>query len=162
MRVKPVPTPPNDIETLTTAQRAIPLVPASEPECCARLLDRLGLDARDQARTWLTFLRGLGLVNQRTRGYVRTNRTIDQTELAAALLDGVYGARELLGILETADTPLPEAAVFAEFEPHIPQWERHHTPAAWRDRWQKRVSNLLGWLALVDRVESTPNGYRPR
>lgn len=162
MRVKPVPPPPATIATVHTAQRAIPLVPAPEEDCCARLLDRLGLDARDEARTWLTFLRGLGLVNRQRHGFVRARLELDQAELTAAILDGVYGARELLRSLETADAPLDHAIIFAEFESHIPAWERHHAPATWQDRWQQRVEYLLEWLVLVDQVESTPAGYIAR
>ena len=156
MRVKPIPPPPAELDGLARAQRAVPLVPGSEADCCGRLIERLDLPSRDVARTWLTFLRGLGLVRAGDRGFVRTRAEVDRETLAAGLREGVFGAREVLAALGPEPTT-PEAA-FEAVEPAIPRWERAKEPN-WRETWRDRVEHLLGWLALAGLVVRADDGY---
>lgn len=70
-RFKPVPPAPDDLAAVETARDAVPLVPGTETDCCARIQSALGLAARDDARAWLTFLRALGVVRETDAGFVR-------------------------------------------------------------------------------------------
>lgn len=156
MRVKPVPPPPEDLETVRAAQRSVPLVPSSEADCCARLLDALDLESRDVARTWLTFLRGLGLVREGELGFVRVGVEPDRETVAERLPTGVFGARELLSVL--GDDPLlPEAAVETVLD-HVPRWERDRDPT-WRETWRTRASHLLDWLVLAGLARRVDGGF---
>lgn len=159
MRIKPLPEPPDDLARVTDARRAIPLVPAAERECVARLMGELPLASRDQARAWLTFLRGLGYIEAGRRGYHRTNSSVP--ELAVAFVDGVYGGREILEILAGAEEPLQPSAVFDRFEPHIPPWERRRD-SDWRATWRPRVTCRLAWLVALGLVDRTSEGYVSR
>lgn len=156
MRIKLVPPPPDDIGALETAQRAVPLVPSAEADCCARLQEGLDLPSRDVARTWLTFLRGLGLVREGQRGFVRTRWRPTRGALANGLVEGVLGARELLGALG-AD-PLTAEEAFAAVEARVPGWERAKG-RDWRSTWQARVGYLLDWLVLAGVAEREGDGY---
>lgn len=162
MRVKAVPTPPETREFVRDARNAVPLVPKPEGDCCARLVDRLDLPARDAARRWLTFLRGLGLAAETERGFARTRDDVDDDGLAAALLDGVFGAREIRSILDASDEPLPPDVVFDRFRSHVPQWERHKQPNAWEETWRERVADLLDWLVLFGLATRRDGRYTAR
>jgi len=153
MRVKAVPTPPESLETVEAAQRAIPLVPGTEDDCCARIMGRIDLGARDEARVWLTFLRGLGLVREGPNGYVRTRSSVD---LPSAFQEGIYGAAELIELLDEADDPLSVSTATARFD--IPEWEqrRYQDPEA---VWRERVRSILEWLVLLGEVRRTGDGY---
>jgi hypothetical protein len=159
MRLKPVPPAPEDRERLRRARRAVPLVPGSEADCCARLRQRLDLPTRDVARTWLTFLRALGLAEETSQGFARTREDLAEVALGEAFREEVFGAREALDALAAADEPLDAAAVFGAVEDVVPQWERHKDPA-WRDTWHERVARLLDWAALFGLVERAEGGYR--
>lgn len=156
MRVKPVPEPPADLNAVDDAWQAIPLVPASTDECCYRIMDALGLSSRDHARTWLTLLRGLGFVAHHDRGYTRVRDPIPA--VPDAFLAGVYGAREVMDILNATTEPLSAAAVFRRFESEVPPWETNRS-STWRTTWQDRVEYLLEWLTLLGLVEPTASGY---
>lgn len=156
MRFKPVPPAPSSIEVVAEAQRAVPLVPGSESDCCALIGDRLDLPSRDEARTWLTFLRALGLVTEGERGFVRRRVEVDREVLAEGLREGVYGAREVLAIL--GDEPLTPAEAFEAVEEVVPRWERDREPN-WRETWCERVGRLLAWLALAGLAERRDGGY---
>lgn len=160
MRLKPVPPAPEDRERLRRARRGVPLVPGSEADCCARLRGRLDLPTRDVARTWLTFLRALGLAEETSQGFARTREDLAEVALGEAFREGVFGAREALDALAAADEPLPPEAVFEDVEAVVPEWERHKDPA-WRDTWHERVTRLLRWAALFGLAERTEGGYRP-
>ncbi|PSP80140.1 hypothetical protein BRC81_02825 [Halobacteriales archaeon QS_1_68_20] len=160
MRLKPVPEPPGDLETVERAQRAVPLVPGTEDDCCARLEQRLDLDSRDTARTWLTFLRALGLVEEGTSGFTRTRAEIDRETLAESFRGGVFGAREVLDALAAEGRLSPEEA-FDRFEQHVPEWERHKG-AGWQRTWRERVRRLLEWAVLLGLAERADGSYRPR
>lgn len=159
MRLKPVPEPPRDLEDVETARGAVPLVPGSEDDCCARLMERYGLQRRDEARTWLTFLRALGLVERGASGFTRTREEVEREALAEAFAEGVFGAREVLDVLAEAGEPLTPGEVFERFEPTIPEWERHKN--AWRETWRERVRQLLEWAVLLGLVERVDEEYRP-
>src|SRR6056297_3317185 len=101
MQFKLVPEPPADLAMVADAQRAVPLVPGTEDDCCARLMRRLDFPSRDAARTWLTFLRALELADERDSGFVRRSQEPTPTHLRSAFLDRVYGAREVLESLDS-------------------------------------------------------------
>lgn len=156
MRFKPVPPPPDDVETVRAAQRAVLLVPGSETDCCTRIADRLDLASPDVARTWLTFLRGLGLVREGQRGFVRTTREPDRVVVAEGLRSGVFLASELLEAL--GDEPTTVEAAFEQVVGHVPRWERDKDHD-WEGTWRARVESLLGWLVLAGLAEREASGY---
>lgn len=156
-RVKPLPPAPDELEGLWDVCRVIPLVPRGEEDCCTRLVVRGDVPSRDLARTWLSFLEGLGLVAERDGQFHRTRRESEQGDLAIAFVDGVFGAVEVLDILDRAG-PLAAGAAFERFEPSVPHWERSRDPD-WRASWRRRTGDLLEWLVLLGCVERTPEGY---
>lgn len=159
MQFKVVPDPPDSLDFLADARRAVPLVPGSEADCCARLMDRTGLAARDAAREWLTFLRALGLVEVGDRGFGRTRSDPDREALADAFRERVYAAEDVLAALRAADEPLHAAAVFERVRDRVPQWERNRH-ADWEDVWTERVRRILDWAVLFGLAERTDEGYR--
>jgi hypothetical protein len=156
-RFKLVPRAPDSLDEVAAAQRAVPLVPGTEEDCCARLMRRLDFPSRDVARTWLTFLRALELAAERESGFVRLAQEPSPEHLRDAFLDGVYGARELQETLGTE--PLDADTVFERFEERVPAWEHHKDPAGWRETWRERVGHLLEWLVLLDLAERREAGY---
>jgi len=159
VRLKPIPEPPDSLEGVRECQEALPLVPGSEDDCCARLMDRVGVEARDDARTWLTFLRAVDLATEHDSGYTRTRSEPDREALAAAFEDGVFAAREVLTALRDSEEPLDAAATFEHVEDVVPQWERDKQPDRWRDEWRERVRRLLEWAALLGLAERAGDGY---
>jgi hypothetical protein len=159
MRLKPVPPAPEDLDRLWAARRGVPLVPGSEDDCCARIRDRLGLAGRDEARTWLTFLRALDLAEETSTGYARTREEVDPAALARRFESGVFAAREVLDAVAADDQPVGLDAVFEAVEGVVPRWERQKGPG-WRDRWRERVARILAWAALLGLVERVDGGYR--
>lgn len=157
MRFKRVPDPPDDVERLDRARRAVPLVPDAEADCCARLRDRLDLPDRDAARAWLAFLRALDEAERVERGYRRTRPAPDDAARRAAFRDRVYGAAEALDAV-AADGPLTAGAVFARLRDRVPDWERARDPD-WSASWRERTRRLLDWAALLGLVERTDEGY---
>lgn len=158
--MKALPPAPPDVGGIEAAWRAVPLVPKPEGDCCARLVERLGLPGRDVAREWLTVLRGLGLVEETTHGFTRVgDADPTRSSLADAFLDGVFGARETVDALESADEPLPPDAVFGIVAATVPAWERARDPEGWFDRWRDRVSRVLEWLVLLGLATRTDRGY---
>ncbi|MFW6382791.1 MAG: hypothetical protein ACOCZD_02000 [Haloferacaceae archaeon] len=154
IRFKPVPAPPDRLGDLEPVRRAVPLVPAGEIECRRRLARRVGIEDRDEALAWLTFMRALGVVDRTDRGY----RRIHDEPTPAALRDRfrrrVYGATEALAALSAADEPLTASAVAAHTADVEPAWERRRSADPTR-AWEERTGRLLGWclpLGLVDRV----------
>jgi hypothetical protein len=159
MRRKPVPPAPDERDRLREARRAVPLVPGSEDDCCARIQRRMDLPGRDEARTWLTFLRALGLAEETAEGYARTRDDLDWEALPTAFLDGVFAAREVLAELDEAGEPLAPDAAFEAVADHVPQWERHKDPT-WRDTWRGRVARILDWAVLFGLAERVDGTYR--
>ena len=156
MRVKLVPPSPEELDTVAAAQRAVPLVPSPEADCCALLVERIDVGSRDVAATWLTFLRGLGLVRETERGFVRTREDPTRAAIAAGLEDGVLGARELLDALTTDPTSVDEA--FEVVRKRVPRWERVKDHA-WESTWRTRTERLLGWLVLAGQAERVGDEY---
>lgn len=142
MRFKPVPE-RRDVAFLERAQRAVPLVPGTVDDCCARLVEETEVGARDEARTLLTFLRALELVEETPRGYRRRRVEADPEALGDAFVRRVYGAAELREALREAGSPNADEA-FERMRPHVPQWERDRH-ADWESVWRERVERLLAW-----------------
>lgn len=162
MRVqfKVVPVPPGSFDFVAEARRAVPLVPGSEEDCCARLMERTGLAERDAAREWLTFLRALGLVEVGDRGFSRTRDDPDRAALADAFRERVYAAEDVLDALREADEPLDAPEVFERVRERVPQWERNRH-ADWETVWTGRVGRILDWAVLLGLAGRTDGGYRP-
>ena len=158
MRVKPVPAPPDGVDRLLEIRDALPLVPEPEESCCERLVHRGCVVDAETARDWLSFLRGLGLAAEGDAGYHRTRD--DPNGLEEALLEGVYGAREVRTILDDAREPLAADEVFERFEA-VPRWERHRNPD-WEAIWRERVERLLGWLVLFEVAKRRDGEYTTR
>lgn len=160
MRLKPVPPAPDSLDRVARVRKAVPLTPGSETDCCQRLIDRAEVPAQDDAKTWLTVLRALGLAEETTGGkYVRTRQPgdPDREYLAERFLEGVYGARELLAVLE-ADGPLTADEAFEAYRPEIPEWERQRHEDFERV-WRVRVGRLLEWAVLLDLASRTGDEY---
>ncbi|MFB6244194.1 MAG: hypothetical protein ABEH80_08845, partial [Halobaculum sp.] len=83
------------VDYVERVQSTVPLVPGSEDDCCARLQRRRGYESRDVSRTWLTFLRALGLAAETDEGYRRTRTEPTVERVRAGLLEGVLGAAEI-------------------------------------------------------------------
>lgn len=160
VQFKVVPEAPDSLEFVERAQLAVPLVPGSEGDCCARLMDRTGLDARDAAREWLTFLRAVGLVEAGERGFSRVDRIPCRPMLAEAFRERIFAVEDVLATLGEVDEPLDDQEVFARVRDRVPPWERNrHTD--WADVWSGRVRRILAWAVLLDLAERANGGYRP-
>jgi hypothetical protein len=159
MKLKPVPAAPDGLDALADVQRAVPLVPGSEEDCCARVLDRTHVGERDEARTWLTFLRALDLARETDAGFVRERGEPEQQALAEAFRAQVFAADDVLDALADADGPLTADEVFERVEPTVPTWEREKNPGGWRDTWRERVRRLLDWAVLLGLAEREDGGY---
>jgi len=163
MRFKWVPEPPATVEAVIDAQRAIPLVPASESDSLRRLVDRteeIGIDDQDDAREWLTFLRALGVVDQTPSGYRRHREEVTGSRLVDRLLDNVYGARELYAALEATEEPLSLDDLDRRAAVDLPTWERHHHGTDHKRVRRRRLRRLAEWFVLCDAAERTAGGYR--
>lgn len=121
-----MPPAPGSLDRLDAVRAAVPLTPEPETSCCAGLTERVDVPVQDDARTWLTFLRGLGLAEETDLGYVRTRADPDREALPERFLEGVYGARELRETVERAG-PLGVDEAFERVREHVPQYERHRT-----------------------------------
>ena len=146
------------MEFLREVQGALPLVPASENDCCARVLDRTDLPARDAAREWITFLRALSLAEETPSGYRRLRHEFDADTLAETFREGVFGVEELRDVL-AADEPLGTDEAFERFRHRVPEWERHRSPD-WEAEWRERVRRLLGWAVEFGLAERIGDEYR--
>lgn len=169
MRVKHVPDPPDApadgrervvVERVRETQAAVPLVPGTEDDCCARLVRRTNLTARDDARTWLTFLRGLGFAKETERGFRRTRTEPTVERVRRGLLSGIVGTREIADVLraggDTDDTlcadPVDTDEAFGAVRETVPRWERTRTDD-WENVWRDRTERLLGWFVAVGLAE---------
>ena len=158
MRFKLLPEPPASLDLIGEAQRAVPLVPGSEDDCCARLMRRVGFPARDVARTWLTFLRAVELARETDSGFVREQAEPTPEHIRDAFERRVYGASEVLSSLDDEE-PTSTEGVFADFEERVPAWETHRAAEDWRDVWRERVERILGWAVLLDLAVERDGGY---
>ena len=161
MRLKPLPGPPAELEAVTDAQSAVPLVPGSENDCCARLMRREGYESRDVAREWLTFLRALELAAETDSGCKRTAREPTPDNLRTSFRERVFGAQEVLDVLRDAEGSLTADEVFDRFRETVPGWERHRR-SSWVDHWGERTGRLLDWLVLLELAERAEDGYVAR
>lgn len=202
MRVKHVPEPPTSVSPdgrdatreptadatsdalarIRETQTAIPLVPSPEADCCARLVRRAGVPSRDVSRTWLTFLRGIGLAEETTEGFRRTRTEPTPDRVRRGLIDGVVGAREIADALladgdrnddptggDTIDDtrgtvaesaePIDATAAFTAVREAIPRWERTRTDD-WTTVWRERTNRLLGWFCVLELAVTTAESYR--
>jgi hypothetical protein len=148
VKFKLVPAAPDEFAFVERAQRAVPLVPGAEDDCCARLMDRLDLPSRDVARTWLTFLRALELAAETPSGFRRTDVDPTVEGCRAALLDRVFAADAVRDALDADPRTVDE--VFGTLRETVPVWERHKNPSRWESVWRDRVGDLLSWLVLLD------------
>lgn len=159
MRFKWVVEPPATLDAVADAQRAIPLVPASDADCLRRLVDRTDetvINDREDAREWLTFLRAIGLVDRTSSGYRRERVELTAGELVDRLRDGIYGAREIDDQLEAADEPLTVGDLAETVD--LPTWEQHHHTDPERVR-RQRLRRLAEWFVLCGQGERTADGY---
>jgi hypothetical protein len=158
VKFKLVPEAPETLDDVADAQRAIPLVPGSEDDCCARLMRREDFPSRDVARTWLTFLRALELVAETDSGFVRLDTDPTDAHLRAAFVERIYGAEELLRTLDD-EGPLTADDAFEGFETRVPVWEHYKNPSRWQTIWRDRVETILEWFTLLGLAEKTDAGY---
>lgn len=157
MRYKVAPE-PRDLEFLEAAQRAVPLVPETVDDCCARLIDRTEISARDDAREYLTFLEALELVAETPRGYERERAGPERSALADAFERRVFGTSELLDALaESGQLTADEA--FDRLREHVPRWERERR-ADWEREWRERTERLLEWAVVFGLATGGGDGYR--
>ncbi|WP_136716120.1 hypothetical protein [Halorientalis salina] len=158
MRYKVAPDPENGRQALAAAHRAVPLVPGSTDDCCARLQTRLDLPNRETANEWLAFLDALGLAAETDRGYERVRTDLDAEDLGASFRERVFGAREVLDALGAADGPMTPVEAFEAVRSMVPTWERNRH-ADWEREWRDRVARLLDWAVVFDLVERRSDGY---
>jgi hypothetical protein len=167
MKFKLVPAAPDTVAFVADVQAAVPLVPGSEDDCCARLMRRLGFRSRDVARTWLTFLRALGLATETDDGFKRFRAEPTPSYVRERFLSGVYGASDVADALLTADAEDGPAEgkngrsadeAFAAFVDRVPDWERYRT-TDWESVWRERVERHLAWLVLLDLAEERDGRY---
>jgi hypothetical protein len=158
MRYKVAPDPENGRQALVDAHRAVPLVPGSTDDCCARLQSRLGLANRETANEWLAFLDALGLATETDRGYERVRTDLDAEDLGTPFRESVFGAREVVDALATADEPMTPVEAFEAVRSMVPTWERNRH-ADWEREWRDRVARLLDWAVVFDLVERRSDGY---
>ncbi|SHH54156.1 hypothetical protein [Halobaculum gomorrense] len=167
MKFKLVPAAPDTVAFVADAQAAVPLVPGSEDDCCARLMRRLGFRSRDVARTWLTFLRALDLATETDDGFKRLRGDPTPAYLREHVLSGVYGATDVADALLAADAEggsggaaagLTADEVFAAFVDLVPDWERFRT-SDWESVWRERVGRHLAWFVLLDLAAERDGTY---
>ena len=139
MRFKPVPEPPASLAELDAVRKAVPSEPDPDADCCGLVRAELGLDERSQAADWLTFLRALGLVEERSGMYVESGERVDREQLAEAFRNHVYGAEEMLDTLDSPGEPLDtdDAVIRTRTQRLDPQ----------------HVQRLLGWAVLLGLAE---------
>jgi hypothetical protein len=157
VRLKAVPEPADNVATLAAAQRAVPRVPGTETDCCARIAERLGV-GRDHARTWLTFLRALELVERTDSGFVRAERDPEAAATRKAFRERVFGARETLAAV--ADGPVTVEDAFQRVAEAVPAWERDRR-GDWRAHWRERTARLLAWAVLLDLAAADGERFSP-
>jgi hypothetical protein len=146
MRFKVAP-PARSLDFLREARSAVPLVPRAESDCCGAIQRETGVEDRDTARAYLTFLRALGLVAESEQGYHRTQASLDRAKLAAAYQERVFLVAELLEAIEAG--PKTADSAFEAVREQVPRWERERH-ADWERQWQTNVEHLLAWAVVFD------------
>ncbi len=158
MRLKPVPE-ARGLEFLREAKAALPMVPVSETDAVARLVERTTVPDDGAARELLTFLRALGLVERTDGDFVRGDRQVSKEALREPFRENVFGAREALDAL--SEGPKTEREAFDALRERISTWERGRH-ANWEQKWGERTRNLLGWAVLLGLAERDGEVYRER
>lgn len=158
VRFKMVPDPCEDrpLERLRDAWRTIPIVPADEDDCCERLMRRVGFASRDVSRTWLTFLRALGVVERTGSGFKRAGEEPAVERLREAFLERILLARETLRAASDREAETDRAtveAVFDRLRSEVPTYERYKNPDSWESIWRERTGHVLEWLVAFDLLE---------
>ncbi|WP_408957513.1 hypothetical protein [Natrinema sp. 74] len=163
MRFKPVPEPPDDLAFVDTVRRSVPETAGTVDDCCAHLLAETALETRDEAATWLTFLRALELAAEEPAGYRRRGPAPDEgagtplkrDRLRRTFRERVDGAAAVLATLEDAERPLTAARVADALHETQSDGERR----ARRTRVEEdRIERLLEWAVLLGLAERTENG----
>lgn len=99
MRFKPVPAPPEHVrplDALREVRGTLPAVPRSDDDCCTRIVRRVAwIEDPGSARTWLCFLRALGLAARTDAGYARSRQDADRDALARRFEERVFGVQEV-------------------------------------------------------------------
>ncbi|WP_224448936.1 hypothetical protein [Haloprofundus salilacus] len=150
---------PDDLGVVADAQRAVPLVPDSEDDCCERLMRRVGFPSRDAARTWLTFLRALELAVEMPTGFKRTRTDPTPDHLRDAFVRRVFTAEELLAVLDDAERPVSADEAYDRVRGRVPQWEHFKNPNRWEEIWRERVGDVLEWFVFLDLAERRGDDY---
>jgi hypothetical protein len=132
------------VDYVGDVQAAVPLVPGSETDCCARLGRRPEIPRRALSPTRTTFHRGLPIARAPDAGFRRTRREPTVSGVRAGLVEGVLGAREIAACVSDGPTTLEDA--FGAVEPLVPRWERTRTDE-WEQVWRARAARLCDWLA---------------
>ncbi|MDF9744315.1 hypothetical protein [Natrinema salsiterrestre] len=165
MRFKPVPEPPAERTVLATIQRALPATAGDVDDCCRLLLAETALETRDEAATWLTFLRALELATEEPAGFRRrdagSGSALDSDRLRRAFRARVDGADAVLGVLERADGPLTADEVAEAIRSERRQsGDRDRRPTRSVETQRERIERLLEWAALLELAEQERDGYR--
>lgn len=160
MRFKPVPLPPADRSTVETVREALPADADGVDDCCGRLVDRTSIATREEARSWIAFLRALELATADGAGYRRTSREFDRSGVRAAFRERVYGADAILEILDRAEGPIPAATVHERLCDERSSIERRSSAGSTDS--EERVHRLLEWAILFGLAERAEGGYRLR
>lgn len=159
MRFKLVPEAPDDLDAVRDAHDAVPLVPGSENDCCARLGRRCGFPSRDVSRTWLTFLRAMELATETPSGFKRLRTDPTPEHLREAFVENVFLADDVLAALVDADESADADDVFARVRDAVPTWEHHKNPSTWTQLWRNRVGDHLDWFVLIGLATERDGGY---
>ncbi|PGF16749.1 hypothetical protein CP556_11905 [Natrinema sp. CBA1119] len=173
MRFKPVPEPPADLAAVETIRRTLPAAAGDADDCCQLLVDETPLETRDEAATWLTFLRALELATEEPAGFRRrdpgssaetdsdTPSALEPDRLRRAFRERVDGADAVLSALERADGSLTASEIAtAVREERRQSGERGRRPIRAEEKQRERIERLLEWAVLLDLAEKTEDGYR--
>ncbi|WP_330632342.1 hypothetical protein [Halocatena halophila] len=155
MKYKVVP-PIRDRSFIETATTSLPVVPASEADCCGRLQADTSIESRDVARQWITFLQALGFVTEADGKYYQGRSP--PTDLGTAFLEGVYGAQTVVETVADSDTPLRVGEVYEAVKAIVPQYERSRR-TDWEAVWETRIARLLAWAVEFELLVSSDAGY---
>lgn len=150
MRYRQLP-PAGDRSAIERVWQAVPADPAETTDCCARLCERTPVECREHASEWLVFLSALGCVSDDGDGYYRRVDSLDTQALGDRFEARVFGASEVLKILDAAAEPLAIPDIRARLDDD-------HRRRINRAR-EGYLDRLLAWGVAFGRFESTATGY---
>lgn len=168
MRFKPVPEPPDDLAAVEPILAAVPETAGVVDDCCQHLIEETRLEARDEAETWLPFLRALSLATETSAGYRRTvtepssGDALASEERQRAFHDRVYGAAAILEALGRADEPQSVTDVTDAVCDDHPAFEREQPSKRLASAGSERVRRLLEWAVLLELAERVDGGDQYR